>query len=122
MSLITFSCTDPSASWSPTHNPDYGDGNSRLVRRHQPRGRCGSDIYSYNKGASEVQYLKWNKLPSTDLATLLTFFETISGAVHMFTYTDHEGNAHTARLITSSLKHRHVDPTRHEVGLDLEVS
>ena len=123
MSLITFSCASPSASWSPTQNPVYGAGNSRSIRRHQPKGRCGADIYSYNKGASETQSLRWSKLPTADLTTLLTFFDTIGGAAVTFTYTDGSGSAHAAtRLLNDTLRHRHIASNYHEVSLDLEVA
>ena len=122
MALITFVCASPTASWSPTHNPNYGGGNSRAIRKHQPVDMSdGGDPYSYSHGASEGISLRWAKLPTADLTTLLAFFSTIAGSAKAFVYTDPSSVTHTVRL-SGDVNHNHVESERHEVSLELETS
>ena len=124
MALITFVCAAPSASWTPTHNPNYGEGDVPMIQRHQPVNLSdGGDVYSYNKGQSTPVSLKWAKMPTVDLITLLAFFATIGGAAHEFAYTDPDAVEYTARLANAEgLIYRYVESSRHEVALELEVS
>lgn len=122
MSLITFECASPAATWSPTHNPNYGSDDP-AIRRHQPVDLSdGGDVYSYNHGQSTPITLHWAKMPSADLATLLAFFTAIAGAANTFTYTDWDADTHTVRLASDGLNHRYSDATRHDVTIDLEVA
>ena len=122
MSLITFVCASPSASWEPTHNPVYGSDDARMIRRHQPVDMAGADVYSYNKGQSCPVSLKWAAMPTADLAALIAFFATVAGHAKTFVYTDWNGTAYTARKADRGLTSRYVGTAFHEVTVDLEVS
>ena len=122
MALITFVCANPVASWSPTHNPNYGGGNSRVIRKHQPVDMSdGGDVYSYGHGASEKIHLGWAKMTTNDLNAVLSFFSVIFGSANAFTYTDPNGVTHASRLI-GDINYKHVESERHEVSLELEAS
>jgi hypothetical protein len=119
MSLITFVCASPSASWSPTQNPNYGSG--RVRRKHQPVDMSDDvDVYSYDHGESGGANLEWKSMKTANLDNLTAFFTTIAGPAKAFTYTDPDGAAHTARLI-GGLSHRNTQSNRHEVRLELEI-
>lgn len=124
MGLITFArVAAPSGSWSPTHNPNYGDGFVRAIRFHQSKNISdGGDVYCYHKGESELVTLRWAALPSADLANLLSFLGTMCGARYTFTYTDPDAAAHTARLFNSDgLVYHEIGGGRHEVQLAMAV-
>ena len=125
MALITFiRIISPAASWIPTHNPNYGDGYVRTIRRHQPLDLSdGGEVYSYGKGASEGLVMCWPQMPGADLTALLAFFAAISGARRTFTFKDLDGVVYTSRLANSdALEHRDVGGGRHEVIIELELS
>ena len=125
MALITFArVAAPAGSWSPTHNPNYGSGYVRTIRRHQPISLSdGGDVYAYHKGDSERVTLLWPQMPVAEMATLLSFFGTMCGGRYTFTYTDPDGGTHTARLMNpDSLNHRDVGGGRYEVSLELEMA
>jgi hypothetical protein len=123
MSLITFvRAAAPAASFEPTHNPKYGSDDARMIRRHQPVNLAQADVYSYNKGQSIPVSLKWANMPTADLTALLAFFSAISGARYTFTYTDWNGTAHTARIVSTNIQSRHVASNFHEVAFELELS
>ncbi|GEM_PF-2368562 len=124
MALITFArVAAPAGSWSPTHNPNYGDGYVRSIRRHQPKSLSdGGDLYSYKKGSSEIFSLRWAALPASDMTNLLSFLGTMCGARYTFTYTDPDSGTQTVRLANADgLAHREVGGGRHEVRIELEV-
>lgn len=121
MQLITFVCASPAASWTPTHNPSYGSDDMAMLRRHQPVGRCGADVYSYNKGSYRSATLKWENMPTADLTALEAFFNAISGRRWTFTYTDWNGISYTAWKAGEGLRSRYVSANRHEVTIDLEA-
>jgi len=121
--LVTFDrVLTPAGSFWPTHNPNYGDGYVRTTRRHQPKGFCGADVYSYNKGKSGDFFLGWNRMPAADLAALETYFNDIRGHVNKFVFTDRDGGVHTAKLIKDSLTWREVEPGFYDVRVDLDLS
>jgi hypothetical protein len=125
MSLITFVCASPSASWTPTHNPDYGSGNVPMIQRHQPIDLTdGGAVYSYNHGESIPLSLNWAAMPTADLTTLLAFLTTICGSRNTFVFTDPDAAAHSATRIANAraLAYREVEVGRHEVSLELEVA
>ena len=121
MQLITFTCASPAASWTPTHNPNYGSEDMAIVRLHQPTRRVGADIYSDNRGAYRSASLKFANMPTADLTALRTFFATI-GPGKAFTYTDWNGTAYAAKRVGEGLSSRYVQSNRHEVTVNLEAS
>jgi hypothetical protein len=125
MALITFvRATSPIASWSPTHNPDYGGGSVKIKRYHQPVDLSdGGDAYSYNYGESGERSVGWNLMPSADLELLIAFFDTIHGAANKFVFTDLDEEVHTAQLINAdSLTWREVAPGFYAVQVELDLS
>ena len=123
MSLITFACAAPVASWSPSVNPRYGGGYEQGIDIFQPRGFAGSDFYSYDHGSNNIRTLYWAMLPAADMATLLTFLGLVKGTV-AFTFTDYDAMDYTASRILNfqSFPFEHVILTHYEVTLELEVA
>ena len=123
MGLISFLCSSPAASWSPTVNPDYADGNGKTVRFHQPKAFCGANLYSYGHGSSKARRLGWTRLPGDDKIDLVTFFDTIGGNANTFVFTDTDSAVYTARMKNAdALSMREVEPGYFEVQIDLELS
>lgn len=121
MSLVTFSCASPAASWSPTRNPDYDPGYIRTKRYHQPIAYADDGTpYSYRHGESGERTLHWAKLPAADLTAGRAFFEAIGpGKAH--TFTDKDGTAYTAKQVENSLEWSEVAPGYYDVGVGLEI-
>ena len=122
--LVTFDrVLTPAGSFWPTHNPNYGDGYVRTIRRHQTKSFCGTNLYSYNKGASGEHFMRWDRMPSDDLEDVVAFFDALHGAANKFVFTDRDGGVHTARLINDdSLTWREVEPGFYEIQVDLDLS
>lgn len=63
--------------------------------------------------------LKWNAMPDTDLATLLTWFDTCAGGSASFSWSDEFGNSYTVRF-AGDIQHYSVTGEHSAVDLTLE--
>jgi len=98
MSLITFSCTSPAATWAPTVNPQRG-GRVESIENFQPKGFCGTALYSYNHGSQQGVSMEWGYMPAADMTNLLTFLDAMAGGRYPFTFTDYDASTHSARVL-----------------------
>jgi hypothetical protein len=122
MSLITFTCASPPASFTPSVNPIYAPGYIQTKRYHQPK-RLSDDgsVYSYRKGESGVRTVGWPKLFALEMTSLIAFFDTIENHVNSFTFKDRDDATYTARQVADSLTWREVEPGYYDVSVDLEI-
>lgn len=120
MSLITFTCASPSASWTPSRNPKY-DGYAQTEEHYQPLDFAGSDLYSYDHGHTHGRTLEWSALPAAEMTTLLAFVAAMHGGVHTFTFTDYDSTTYTARIISQALTYRSILNGFYAVTLEIEV-
>lgn len=122
MSLVTFVCADPAASFAPSVNPDYDPGYIRTKRYHQPRRMMDDGMFdSARKGESGSRTVQWPKLPAADLTDFIAFFDTIGGPDNPFTFTDLDGAVYAARAVADSLTWREVAPGFYDTAVDLEI-
>ncbi len=119
MPLLTLTCAAPVASFTPSVNPDYGDGYGRVEQYHQPARFCGGLVYSYSRGKKTKWILGWPLLPTADLTELTDFFEAI-GQGTSFTLTDVDGVTHTVKQITRTLTWEEAQVGFYEVSFELE--
>jgi len=124
MSLITFACAAPVASWTPSVNPSYGGGYAQFEEHYQPQGFAGADFYCYDHGHNHGRVLEWAALPEADMVTLLAFLATMHGGVHTFTFTDYEATAYTVSRILNfqAFQFQNMTLTLYETSLELEVA
>jgi hypothetical protein len=124
MSLITFTCAAPVASWTPSVNPKYGSGYAQEEKHFQPKGFAGSDFYSYDHGHTHGRILEWAMLPAADMTTLLTFLGLVHGGVHTFSFKDYDGTTFaTSRILNfQNIQFQHRLLLYYEVSLELEVA
>jgi hypothetical protein len=124
MSLISFSCAAPVASWSPSRNPRQNGGYRSGKERFQPKGFCGSNFYVYDHGSVNIRVLEWAMLPQADMATLLTFLSAVHGGVHTFAFTDYDTTVYsTCRVLNfQEFPFKNATQTYYETMLELEVA
>ena len=123
MSLISFSCASPLASWSPTVNPAKGGGYSQNEEHYQPQAYAGADLYVYDHGHIHGRLLTWEALPKADMITLLAFINLMHGGVHTFTFTDYESTSYTGCRILNyqDFQFKNLTLELFQVALEIEV-
>lgn len=105
--------------------PDPAPGYPIRSIRRQSLGRtAGGQVYVYDKGIAATEaILPFESLTDTEKGDLVDFFEdTAEGGMNTFTYTDSNGDAHTARFLDPRLDLIKVAANVWDVQVRLELT